>query len=234
MGISLIAHELAHPLITRSLHQANVLAEMRYPPYTREETVRFVSLSLFEEYHADRLSDFVLGLLATVTIDQENRKARSWDLYGPDMETTLEEVLAATYPEWADRVLGYISGQEDLSNMFRHVNEMILGTLMTLIHAQTSADGAGQHKLLKHHNLAELPAVRLYLQDEWTEMLEALDQAPLAPASDEVRPAVEGAFTAGDSLLTAVWSRLGLEPEDQEDGSLYLHVYHPTYLRDGD
>ncbi|MDQ3913749.1 MAG: hypothetical protein M3285_01010 [Actinomycetota bacterium] len=223
-GIGVIAHELAHPLISRSLHRAGLLDMTWRVPYTREQIVEFVSVTLFEEYQADVVSDVTLGAIAKVETETGERGATIWDVYGQDMEAALVEVLAETYPAWPNRVHRYRVGEEDLGAMFRNTNQDILGTLMCMIHAETASRRSRDEDLLASRPLRDIAGARLYLEDEWPGFYQALRESPILPTPEEMPAAIRAAISAGDALMTSIWKQLGLEAETVDDGSVYVYV----------
>jgi hypothetical protein len=228
-ALGLIAHELAHPILTRARHASGVLDNVVYPSHTPTEIARSISRIGFDEYRADTIADIVLGAARTRTVDGVHSPARTWDLLGQDYWEGVREYFSGLYPQLPDLVQTYREWRLDLMSIWVEVVRQSEAIVTAFMHARAHADGADDDiAILDSNRIRSLPFVRLYLADTLPPYLNAVRMGPILPQMEEVASLDAQVVAAGESMLREIWRRLGLTfSEKTEAREFGIHVSAP-------
>jgi len=148
------------------------------------------------------------------------------DVFADSYRSFLLDVLQSTiYPGWPDLVQSYQHYEIELSDMSsRLVTET--GYVLNLIaHADATAHATDKPPVLT--NLADRPAVDLYLGNVWRPIRHVIDGSRNVPSLAEFAD-VDKALQACGKGIVDMWSSLGVRGHRISDDQLYLSVNEPV------
>jgi hypothetical protein len=221
---SLIAHELAHPLLNRARWASGALHGLSPQP-TVVEVLRDAAHGLADEYRATVISEFAIGALGTVTVEGETRPLRSWWSRGPGYVERFAAIVAQAEPAWSDIVRATAAGQNSPQQAWMMLAGAVNGALRALMDAQAFADAAeAGEDILDDARVADLPATRRFLADAVSPFIEAVREAwPLAPLI-EIKAAEEEIADVGIRMLEMILERIGIRTTSAADGSVQIII----------
>lgn len=101
--VATMAHELAHPVMTRLRRMSGALEGVIFPSQTLTEVARSNARICWDEFRAEAIADVVLQGMATA--DEPGGGSRRLPLAEISLTGYVEQAktqLAAAYPAWAD------------------------------------------------------------------------------------------------------------------------------------
>lgn len=228
--ITLIAHELAHPLLDRLRWASGAMAEVFLPSHTPSELARSISRSALDELRADFVAGIVLGQMVSVT--QQDGAPRSMtiaDVVGEEQRLSVGEVLDdVVHPGWPDLVQSYRTHQIDLQRMWSTLVGQTEQVMILLAHVEAQALGTSRPGPLESE-FANHQGARLYLGPTWRKILGAGGQS-LLPGLSEFREREYVLLREGEAAIIQMWGALGLTFEDlAEPRTFYIHIGKPTH-----
>jgi len=227
-ALGLIAHELAHPILTRARWASGVLEGVAYPSHTPTELARSISRIGSDEYRADAIADIVLKTTTTKTVDGVSSPALIWDVMGQDYREGMRDLFRGLYPQLPDLVQAYRERRLDLEPMWREIVRQSEGIVTAFMHARAYADAADDIPLLDADEIRHLPAVTLYLADTMPPYIEAVRTGPMLAPLPEFAALDARVIRAGEGMLREIWRRLGLTFTEVPGSRNYeIHVAEP-------
>lgn len=227
-ALVILAHELAHPMLSRASHAAGAMDGVELPSVTPREGARSGARIMADEYRADRLAEMVAGELGSIEVAGITRPHRTWITSESDYGDALATALAAAHPGWPDTVDRYRDHQITIEEMWGAIVQAVDQTLTLLFHAQALADAADSGvEILALPELRDLPAVRLYLAGSLAPFIELVRVTPPLVHLRETRKVVERFAEVGATAHFEIWRRLGIRPRDLPRPSVYLDVDEP-------
>jgi hypothetical protein len=212
LGLRLIAHELAHVIIDRTLHVAGAMADVVVPSITGTEVARSSGRILAGEYRADVLADVVVGQIVSMNVN--GGEAQPYRHWGPDRDRYLGGIFAlleGAGERWPDTVQDYRERRIPLEQMWGAIVQMVDQTLTLIVHAQAGADVAeAREDVLALPAIAELAAARIYLAEPFAAFLTQLRRSPVLPTVAEAAEAEARVVAAGEAMNLEIYRRLGL------------------------
>jgi hypothetical protein len=228
----LIAHELAHVVVGRTLHVSGALADVPVPSITGTEIARSSGRILAGEYRADMLADIVVGQFVTMNVDGgEPVPYRHWRLDRDGYLRSIHTLLEKAGARWPDTVQEYREWRMPLEEMWGSIAQWIDQTLTLIVHAQAAADVAeAAEVILALPEIAELAATRLYLSEPFAPFMATVRSSPILPRVAEAVAAERRIMDAGETMNLEIWRRLGLTIIEHGNRTWGLKVDEP--LRD--
>ena len=225
---SLVAHEIAHPVLARIRVASGVADGVQYPSVTPGEIARSMTRVAMDEYFVDKIADILVGKIFSKGDGEAKQPAFVWDVSSADYKGRLRELLDKSYQELPGLVNACRVRTIPLEEMWRRVVSSLDHLLTIFIHARAHADASGDVPLLDSPEIKDLPFVRLYLADTIPALLsEFRDTPPILPPA-EWRERELKVIKAGEAAIREIWRRLGLtfgEPENR--GGYRIHVGSP-------
>ncbi len=226
--VTIIAHELAHPILNRAAYASGAMDGVVLPSVTPHEGVRSGSRIMADEYRADRLAEIVAGTLASIRVDGEPKPYRTWPVRGQIYVDALVRILTDAHPAWPDTVDRYRNWEIPIEEMWASLVQAIDQTLTLLVHAQAFADAAETDlTLLAIPEIAQLPAVRLYLAEPMAEFMDLIRSAPILASLRGTRALEDELARVGANAHLEVYRRLGLRPRDLPRPMVHIDVGEP-------
>src|SRR5205085_1473328 len=102
--LSLLTHELAHPLIERARWASGASDRLNNLGSTPSERAIGLAYGIAGEYHADRVSFVTMGELASVSINGERKPLTKWPYIQAFVREDLAELLERTHRVWPELV----------------------------------------------------------------------------------------------------------------------------------
>jgi hypothetical protein len=226
---ALMAHEIAHPVMSRVRWLSGSLHGVPFPSHTPTEVMRTGARIDWDEFRAEALADVILQ--ESVAMTHPNLDPQDVSLAKIAVPATLAQVrieLTAVYPRWADRVQTYREGRLALTDLWIQTARE-LAQLRTLIARMTGGMGIDSDELLPAA-VTELPAYRLYFSHPWEEFIKTLRESPLLTRVDEHRDVEERILAIAEQSFRAALAKLGLEAHDHPDRSFEINVNGPQRL----
>ncbi len=223
---TLVAHEIAHPVMSRTRSLSGVLDGVPFPSLTPTEVIRASARVDWDEFRADALADAIVQETAAIT--DPNIDPADVRLAKTSVPATLAQVrieLSAAYPLWADRVQTFRERKLGLTDLWVQTARD-LSQLRTLIARMTGGMGIGSRELLPK-DVRELPAYRLYFDNPWEEFIRVLRESPVLTRLDEHREVENRILALGDDSFRFALAALGLKAEDSADRSFAVYVKEP-------
>jgi hypothetical protein len=210
-AVGMLAHELAHPVLTRARRVSGVLDGVPRPSHTPTEIARSLSRIASDEYKADVIADMLLERSATTIIDGVASPVRTWDVHGRNYIDGVHGLFARLHPQLPDVVQSYREWRLDLMSMWVEVVRQSEAIVTAFMHARAHADeAAAPVAILEAESIRDLPFVRLYLADTIPPYLAAVRDGPLVPAIADYAADDAEIVTAGERMFFEIWRRLGL------------------------
>jgi len=221
-AVNLIAHEFAHPFLSRMRASSGALEGVPNPSLTPTQMARSICRTAADEYRADSLADLVLGVVISVTNSQGTEALRYGDLtQGSYGETVAEALSTAVWPTLPELVMSYRIHAVDLMSMWNRVVQTTDQVFTLLAHAEAEAHSLGLDGPLEAGS-ATHPASQFLLRDAWLPVAAMLKEQELLPAVADWREAEEQLLDVGEACLFEMWQRLGLRPTDERpDGRFH-------------
>ena len=208
-----VAHELVHPILFRARHASGISLETPFSSAVTREKARSLSQALADEYRADRLASMVIDQLAGSAIQSKSRKAGYRTTVVDARFSSLRDELNLAYPKWVDIVQTYRDRIIDLETMRGIVEPSVERVLTTLVHAQATADDAGEADLFGQPPLASFPTMVMHLKEPWQRFMDLLRTQAILPPMGSVRFCEEEVAEVGERSILEIWERLGLMSE---------------------
>lgn len=216
LQMSLVAHELAHPVLERIRVASGAAKGVIYPSVTPGELARSLSRTLTDEYFVDRIADIVVSHVFSKRQGDAKQPAFVWDLRRAEYTGTIHELFERAYTTLPGLVNAYRIRLLSLGDMWAQVVSETEQMLTMFIHARAHADAAGNDPLLGAPIIKELPFVRLYMADTLTPFLEQFrDTPPILPPKEWAEREAR-IVRAGEAAIKEMWRRLGLTFEETE------------------
>lgn len=225
-GFGALAHEFSHIVINRARYDSGVMEGVILPSVTGHEWARSLSRMLADEYRVDRIADYVVSACIQVS-GGEAPDGLEWKVGRDDYLAAAAEVLATVHPGWADLVDEYRNWRIPMDEMWGRIQHAFEQVLTLLVHAQAHADAARAGEVFQMAELADRPAIHLYL-GPLTDFLNEVRRWPVLMDRRHVVETETAITAAGERAMLAIWARLGLKPEDHGDRRWSLWVSEPA------
>ncbi len=228
-AMSLIAHELAHPLFARLRNASGVAEGVVYPSQMPGEIARSLGRILMDEYRADWLSDVIVRGAASKVTDGRREPATQWHLSGAAHLEGFRALLDHAYERVPGLVNEYRTRRLDLQTMWVEIAKLTEHVLTMFVHVRAAADGSEQDiPILDAASMTDRPFVRLYLRDTLPPLLRALRSGALVPTLEEWRALELDVTSAAEVAAREIWRRAGLTfVEPKERGEYRINVSGP-------
>jgi len=228
--VATMAHELAHPIMTRVRRMSGALDGVVFPSVTLTEVARSNARIDWDEFRAEDIADMVLQGMTTVD-DPAGKPPRPLPLTEISLPGYIEQALmqlGAAYPAWADRVQTYREWKMTLGDMWfqtlRDLDQMRTLMAMTLgclgVESRESIDPA----------VSALPAYRLYFGEPWEAYIAAIRRVPSITTPQNHRDAEREILAAGEASFRQALVALGLTADDLPDRQCEVHVTEPKRI----
>lgn len=227
LGIALIAHELGHCAID-SCRKASGYAPPVGDITTGESVAREIAATAVDEYRADRIENLLLGAMGNAGEGDEAVPIGLHHVHGHDHIDALGGVLSdEVYPGWPDRVQAFREWQIGMDDMWMGLGRSGWEVFVLIAHAAAVAWAADDPDPIISGELADHPAVSLYLGKPWECLLDIADSVsmlctPAASAKMDAR-----IYTEAVDALLAMWGELGLTFALMGDGGTHIGVTEP-------
>lgn len=227
--VATMAHELAHPVMTRVRRMSGALEGVIFPSQTLTEVARSNARIDWDEFRAEGIADAVLQGMATA--DEPGGGSRPLPLAEISLTGYVEQAqtqLAAAYPAWADRVQTYREWKMKLDEMwFPALRD--LGEMRTLIAMTLGCRGFESNDPIDSAVWA-LPAYQLYFGEPWEAYIAAIRRLPFITTPENHREVEREILDVGEASFKHALKALGLTADDLPDRHNDVHVSEPQRI----
>lgn len=231
LQMSLVAHEIAHPLLARIRVASGVADGVQYPSVTPGEIARSIARVGMDEYFADRIADIIVAQVFSKGDGEAKTPAYVWDVSAADYKARLRELLDKAHQEIPQLVNSYRTRHISLDEMWRRVVASLDHLFTIVIHARAHADADGDIPLLDSPEIKDLPFVKAYFADTLPPFLSQFRHTPPVLPPAEWRERELRVVSAGEAAIREIWRRLGLTFDAPEDRRGYrINVGSPVLL----
>jgi hypothetical protein len=207
----LLLHECAHALQQALGTAANWEPD---PARTYKETVRYAAGIIWDEFHADLVADRMCRGL--VLKDNEGHPVGPGEHLADLFKGSAADLLARLCTFVVEEVQAYRCYRRSLDGLYEQAASLIGELLLALAHLVALCVGMKKVEELRTA-VADLRGFREYIGDDFQAFLKTLIEDPFPTAEPELV-----------RICNAVFERVGLEIEDQQQG-IWVHVFEPVF-----
>jgi hypothetical protein len=223
---TIMAHELAHPVMSRVRRMSGALDGVIFPSRTATEIARSSARIDWDEFRAEAIADVVLqGMATTTEPDGESRPLRLADILMADYAEQAKIHLASAYPAWADRVQKYREWELSLGDMWSQTLQQ-LGQTRTLVARMLGCAGAESDKPVDVQ-VSALPAYRLYFGEPWEAYVNAMRGARLVTTVNEHLEVEREVLDLGEASFRHALRALGVTASELPNRQSDVRVVEP-------
>jgi hypothetical protein len=226
---AIMAHEVAHPVMTRVRRISGALEGVVFPSVTLTEVARSNARIDWDEFRAEAIADLVLQGMTTVT--EPDGESRSLPLAEISLSGYVEQAktqLGTAYPAWADRVQTYREWKMTLDEMwFSTLRD--LGEMRTLLAMTLGCLGLDSNEPIDPA-VSALPAYQLYFGEPWEAYIAAIRRLPIITTPTDHRDVEREILEAGEASFKQALHSLGLTADDLPDRHSEVHVTGPQRI----
>lgn len=213
--LALVAHELAHPYLTRMRLASGAAKGVAYPSVTPTETARSLTRIIIDEYYADYLAALIVNTTCTKTTNGVSSPAHVWDVIGDTSLESLKRHISEAGKFFPNHVNRYRTRQIPLAEMWGQIQVATEHLFVMYIHARALADATGEALLiLDSPEIKQLPFMQKYVTDSTFTFLERFRKHRPLLSVDSWREMEEDVVPAGELAFKGIWNRLGLKFEE--------------------
>jgi hypothetical protein len=227
--LATMAHELAHPVMTRVRRMSGALDGVVFPSVTLTEVARSNARIDWDEFRAEAIADVVLQGMATA--DEPGGGTRPLPLAEISLSGYVEQAkvqLGAAYPAWADRVQTYREWKMKLGDMwFQTLRD--LGEMRTLLAMTLGCRGFESNDPIDSA-VSALPAYQLYFGEPWDAYIAAVRRFPSITTPENHRDVEREILDVGEASFKGALKALGLTADDLPDRHSEVHVTEPQRI----
>lgn len=232
VGISLLAHELAHSVLERLRVASGSLEGVTFPSTAPRPAARSITRIAVDELRADRIADIVLSLSATKTVDGKGQPLHLSDqeLFGSPYRDQLAELLVTrVYPGWRDSVNEYRNWGITLEELMRRLVSEADQMMTAIAHAQAEALSTPEDGVLFVPTAAGEPGATWLMGPVWEAVMTVAAQHPFIPELAQFKAAELAILDVGERELFAMWERLGItfDPPRPDSHPYEIRVAEP-------
>jgi hypothetical protein len=224
--VATMAHELAHPVMTRVRRMSGALEGVIFPSQTLNEGARSNARIDWDEFRAEAIADVVLQ--GMVTADEPGGGSRPVPLAEISLAGYVEQArmqMGAAYPAWADRVQTYREWKMKLGDMwFSTLRD--LDQMRTLIAMTLGCRGFESNEPIDPA-VAALPAYKLYFGEPWEAYIAAIRRLPSITTPENHCDVEREILDLGEASFKHALKALGLTADDLPDRHNEVHVTEP-------
>lgn len=224
--VATMAHELAHPVMTRLRRMSGALEGVVFPSITLTEVARSNARICWDDFRAEAIADVVLQQMATA--DEPGGGSRPLPLAEISLSGYVEQAkvqLSVAYPAWADRVQAYREWKMKLDDMwFPTLRD--LGEMRTLMVMTLGCRGFESHEPIDPA-VSALPAYNLYFGEPWEAYIAAIRRLPSITTPENHREIEREILDVGEASFKDALKALGLTADDLPDRHNDVHVTEP-------
>jgi hypothetical protein len=221
---SLIAHELAHPLINRARWASGALQGLSPQP-TVVEVLRDVAHGLADEYRAGVISELAIGVLGTVTVDGEIRPLRSWWSRGQGYVERFATIAAEAEPAWSETIRSAAAAEISPMRAWMMLAGGVNDALRAMMDAQAFADAAEVGEdILQAKGVSGLRVARRLLEPTVPPFVESLRGVSRLGRLADVKAAEDEIAEVGTRMLESILERIGIRTISAADGSAHVII----------
>jgi hypothetical protein len=227
--VATMAHELAHPIMTRVRRMSGALDGVVFPSQTLTEVARSDARINWDEFRAEDIADVVLQGMATA--DEPGGGSRPVPLAEISLSGYVEQAqmqMGAVYPAWADRVQAYREGKMTLGDMW-YSTLRDLCQMRTLMAMMLGCRGFESHEPVDPA-VSALPAYKLYFGEPWEAYIAAIRRVPSITTPQNHRDVEREILDVGEASFKHALKALGLTADDLPDRHSEVHVTEPQRI----
>jgi hypothetical protein len=222
--VSLIAHELVHPLPNRA-RWASGASQGFSPQPTVAEVLRDVAYGLADEYRAGIISEVAIGPLGTVTVDNESRPLRSWWRVGPAYIERFANIAADAEHAWPEVVRRAVTAEISPIRAWMTLTGAVGDALRSLMDAQAFADAAEVDvEVLDAQNVAGLLGTQRFFAVAVPPFIASVRRASRLGRLADVVATEEEIAEVGARMLETILDLVGIRAVGATDGSARVIV----------
>jgi hypothetical protein len=227
-----LAHELAHCLLGQCRLVYGVPTGYSECPSNPVQVLGYTSLTVCDEYVADRLGEILLPPVA-VDVEHEGSVVPATDrvvIGTTRLTSVLDELDAVVYPRLPKLVVEYRQTGEGLNGLVDELTRSLQEVLVMYAHYKAAVRALPEAEPISTeiHKVSNHPGTGLLLDPFWHAV------APRLEHRCRVSPLVDFAeqdqlcLTAAIRGLELAWAALGIEFELLPDDAVFVHVSDPV------
>jgi hypothetical protein len=225
----LVVHELIHPLLGRLRNVAGGAPDAsRSAPQRMAQGI--VDRAL-DEWRCETIANMFLGQIATVTKADGTQAPLPLAVVNDfGYLATVEEVAGTRiYPGWPDLVDAHLRNEVSQQDAWNQIFAETDNIVNLLARAEAEAKSVEMPGALPGE-VANSAAARLYLNQMWDPIADALYDHAVIPPLEEIKAVDAAIREVGEKSIMAMWCRLGISFHEADSSGYRVDMTRP--LRD--